>query len=322
VKILYSSEDVRDTVIDLFSNSRKRRVAIVAFVGYGAEAYLPSPSGLELYCWPQPGSTDPDTLVDLIDRGAKVYFVDGLHMKVYYCEGTGAVITSANLSTNAFGAGNLLEAGILLSSEDLSIDELLQSFEARPASPEELLRLEKRHKDYKSRNPGQFVASTKSRSFDEWYTSKNPKPWKIAVINGTVRLASEARKIAINEYGRKNPHNWISTDLNDYNKHDWILTFRLNENSPKELEWFSVDYSVEVSHRKYDDNPCQYVQLWSLDRYTRPPFRLDKVFRKYLKESITDYGSSKLESKKNPPKKLIDLLFERFQKGKNQEILR
>ena len=39
MKILYSSEDVRNTVIDLFSNSGKRRIAIVAFVGTGAEAY-------------------------------------------------------------------------------------------------------------------------------------------------------------------------------------------------------------------------------------------------------------------------------------------
>jgi hypothetical protein len=247
--ILYSSEDVRNTIIDLFSNSRKRRVALVAFVGVGAEAYLPSPSGLELYCWPQPGSTDPDTLVDLIERGAKVYFVDGLHMKVYYCEDAGAVITSANLSTNALGAGNLLEAGVLLSSGELSINELLHSFKARTASPEELLRLEKRHKDYRSRNPGQFVAPGNSRSFDEWYTSKYSKPWKIAVINGTVKLASEARKIAINEYGRRNPRNWISSSLDDYSKHDWILTFRLDGNSPKEIEWFSVDYFVHCPLR-------------------------------------------------------------------------
>jgi len=292
-------------------------VAIAAFVGDGAEAYLPNPSGLELYSWPKPGSTDPDTLVDLIERGATVYFVDGLHMKVYYCESVGAVVTSANLSTNALGAGNLLEAGVLLSAEELSIDELLHDFKARLATPEEIHYLEKQHKDFKSKSPGQYVAASKSRSFDEWYESEYSKPWKLAVISGTVRLAYEARQIAVNEYGRKNPHSWISSDIGDYNKHDWILTFKLDKDSPTALGWLSVDYFAKVSPKKYDGNPCQFVQVWPLDRYTRPPFKLDRIFRKHLKEGVIQYGRSKLSNKKVPPKKLVEQIYMQFKKASN-----
>jgi hypothetical protein len=40
-KILYTSTDVRGTIIDIFSKAQGRRVAITAIVGSGAEAYLP-----------------------------------------------------------------------------------------------------------------------------------------------------------------------------------------------------------------------------------------------------------------------------------------
>jgi hypothetical protein len=102
MRILYDSESVRNSIIELFEDPRKRRVAVVAFVGEGAEAYLPNPAGLELFCWPKPGNTDPDTLISLMKRGAKVSFVNDLHMKVYWSESNGTILTSANLSTSVF----------------------------------------------------------------------------------------------------------------------------------------------------------------------------------------------------------------------------
>ena len=39
-----------------------RRVALVAYVGGEAQAFLPDPNGLELVCWLQPGATDALTL--------------------------------------------------------------------------------------------------------------------------------------------------------------------------------------------------------------------------------------------------------------------
>lgn len=83
-KVLYTSADVRQTLIRLFADSRKRRVAISAFVGDGAEAYLPKPKGLELYCWPKESGTNPETLRRRKRRGADIFFADALHMKVYW----------------------------------------------------------------------------------------------------------------------------------------------------------------------------------------------------------------------------------------------
>lgn len=74
--------------------------------GNGADAYIRNPKGVEILCWPKAGSTNPDALRDLINRGAIVKFVDDLHMKVYWSK-KGVVVTSANLSTNALGSGSL-----------------------------------------------------------------------------------------------------------------------------------------------------------------------------------------------------------------------
>ncbi len=56
-------------------------------------------------------------------------------MKVYWSEGVGAVVTSANLSTNAMGVGGLKEAGVLLGPEFIDIAKLLKPLERRPAEP-------------------------------------------------------------------------------------------------------------------------------------------------------------------------------------------
>lgn len=82
VRILYTSAQVREAIINLFSLSKGRRVAITAFVGDGAEAFLPRPKGLELVCWPKAGGTNPNALRKLMKRGVQVSFSDSLHMKV------------------------------------------------------------------------------------------------------------------------------------------------------------------------------------------------------------------------------------------------
>src|SRR5262249_37777664 len=46
--VLYTSEDVRAAVIESYRSAKGRRVAVTAFVGRGAQAYLPRPEGIEL----------------------------------------------------------------------------------------------------------------------------------------------------------------------------------------------------------------------------------------------------------------------------------
>ncbi|MET0645175.1 MAG: hypothetical protein ABW208_01055 [Pyrinomonadaceae bacterium] len=113
-KVIYKSAEIREEIGRLFSSSKGRRVAVVAFVGDGAEEYVRKPEGLHIYCWPKEGGTNPNALRKLIRLGAKVHFADSLHMKVYWTEDRGAIITSANLCTNALGSGDLKEIGVRL----------------------------------------------------------------------------------------------------------------------------------------------------------------------------------------------------------------
>lgn len=100
IKILSSSKEIKAAIRDIFSIKNQRRVAVTAFVGDEANAYLSYPQGIELYCWPKAGGTNPAAISDLQTRGVKVYFSDSLHMKLYWSK-KGVIITSANLSTNS-----------------------------------------------------------------------------------------------------------------------------------------------------------------------------------------------------------------------------
>ena len=82
-KILYTQSDVYHAITKLFQAPTVRRVAISAFVGKGAESYLPNPQGITLVCWPKAGATNPHALRKLMKSGIEVQFTDRLHMKVY-----------------------------------------------------------------------------------------------------------------------------------------------------------------------------------------------------------------------------------------------
>lgn len=313
--MLYNSRDVRKAIITLFGDSGKRRVAISAFVGEGAEAFLPRPKGLELYCWPKAGGTNPNTIRKLIARGAKVFFADALHIKAYWSKDKGAIITSANLSTNALGSGDLKETGILLASNDLDIDRLIHSFKSRPASAKELRQLDRLHKKYRANNRGSFESHRTVQSFEEWFESPFREQWKLAVITGEVNLAKKAKTRSKEDYGVSKPKHWISSKCRDYNVDDWVLTFWVKNGRPVELSWLTVDFFVEISpsdNAYSKQNPCQYVQVWSRSRYPPPPFKPDRTFARALAKAIQDFGLSRIERLAKAPKSLVDLICENW----------
>src|SRR5208337_4036975 len=145
MNVLYKSVDVKKEIIRLFSNGKGRRIAISAFVGDEAGAYLPKRKGLRLICWPRAGGTNPNELRKLIKQGVSVEFADSLHMKIYWAEGLGAVITSANLSTNALGSGGLKEIGLRFGADQVDIDQVIRSIKPHPVKPSELNRLDREH---------------------------------------------------------------------------------------------------------------------------------------------------------------------------------
>jgi hypothetical protein len=147
MKLLYDSGQVQRAIKRIFKICKGRRIAITAFVGEKAIAYLPKPKGIELVCWPKAGGTDPNSVRDLIRRGVKAYFVPNLHMKLYWTQDKGAVLTSANLSKSALGSGGLKEIGIFLDSDEVNITRIWRTIQPRPVLNGSLDKL-KTHRDY------------------------------------------------------------------------------------------------------------------------------------------------------------------------------
>ena len=129
--ILYNQSVICRAIIALFEAPTVEGWQSAAFRGQGQQSYLPNPQGIHSRLLAQSGRNEP-ARVACVDGEERLMF--GLRtdfMKVYWAETRGCVLTSANLSTNALGAGNLKEVGILIGSDEIDIDRLLSSLEKK-----------------------------------------------------------------------------------------------------------------------------------------------------------------------------------------------
>ena len=311
-KILYTSEDVRKTVIDIFGNSKGRRVAITAYVGSGSQAYLRRPRGIELVCWPQAGGTNPDAIRKLIKLGVKVSFARSLHMKVYWTEDKGAVVTSANLSKNALGAGNLKEFGVFVPPAQIDIDRLLKQINPNEDIKSDLLKLDKAHRKYHITNRLQ-PERTALPTYPEWYNHPYRKEWKVGCFGFYGEFSQNAKEIAKVEYGVPKPHTFISMADGVCKQHEWLLTFMIKQNKPVDISWLHVNEIVATSKKdkEYDrDYPSQAIQIWTKDHYPPAPFKIDQRFRSALNKVVKEYEDDDFPIK--PTKRFLNLLYQNY----------
>lgn len=318
-RILYKSSDVRKEVINLFSSAKARRVAITAFVGAGAESYLPTPKGIELVCWPKAGGTNPHALRRLINKGVKVSFSDSVHMKVYWAEGRGAVITSANLSTNALGSGGLKEVGVLIPKRGINIDRLLVSLHTRPVTDSELRKLDRLHNEFVIRNRGEKRTRPQTQTYKTWYDSPSRATWKLGWWDDYLEESCyNAKKVSQKEYNVAEPNAALTCRKGDYKRGEWVLSFRLTGNRASSLGWMFVDHVVARTRAEMRQHghayPNEAIQIWPPARYPERPFRIDTQLRRAFSAAVKDYGPDKLTRLKSPmpPKQLLESVRERL----------
>jgi hypothetical protein len=320
-QVLYTSNDIRKCVAELFRSSKSRRVAISAFVGEGADAYLPNPDGLELICWPKPGGTNPNALRRLMKKGVIVWFADSLHMKVYWTKDLGSVISSANLSRNALGSGNLREVGIRLPPGGIDIERLISSVKRYPATKAHLLKLDRQHKLFAARNPG-FNRNSKADSWQDWYFSKYRVQWKLGWWDTESSVSKTAKEISEKEFGISDPHDFIAGQIGDYSQGDCILTFFLDNERPTNFKWLHANFNIRVprSERKGDDQsyPFQAVQVHSQAAYSAPPFSIDNRFRVAFSKAIKVFGAETVKSWKSakPSQRFINEIQSHYKANK------
>jgi hypothetical protein len=309
MKVLYSSHELHNAIKDVLGDPQPndRRVALVAFVGEQAEAFLPEPAGMEIVCWLQPGASHAGTIDRLRKRGVNIFKSERLHMKVYWSSRRGCVICSANASGAALGRGNQKEAGVWLPSQSVNIKRLWSYASPQPITPPDLKRLRRDgERTYrKDDNAGPQVME----GFLEWQESWAQRDWKLGWWYVDAEFADEAVIQAKLSYGDNAPNQLMNGRHNQLRPHDWILTFLLPNS--KNMGWMYVDFVTKVSPKDpaFDkDDPFQVIQANSSKSYPPPPFRLDQAFKK----AVRHYGIKKIQDidTLRPPKAFLDLMQE------------
>jgi hypothetical protein len=313
----YTSGELRLRIRKLLENPKAsgRRVVIVAYIGVDYAKFLPNPRGIEIICSPTPGATSAEAVQKLIAAGARVCFSDRLHMKVYWAQKIGCLITSANLSDNALGINSLKEMGILVDAAVVDIDCLLREAKPYPAKRKlEWLRREGEKVKLAMAKTGRRVLYD-PKGYADWYKDNRVrKPWKVVCWEGDVEPAEAAREFVHKNFDRSGPWDWLNVDKHPVRKGDWLLTFTWAKGQAQSLGWVYVDRVVPV--RKLEDGvyeedfPFQAVQAEEPTRYDAPPFSLGHKFAKALTRAIKKVGVEKVEKSNyaTPPRALLDAL--------------
>lgn len=314
-RFLPDGQSIRRQVKRLFTNERGRRVAIVAFVGKSADAYLPRPKGLELVCWPQAPGTNPTIINHLMNKKkVQVRFADRLHMKLYWTATHGAVVASANLSTNAYGRGALHEAGVLLPSKAINIDDVLASVNPKKVTPKALDKLRIKSK----RHPGRRPAPGEKMPFLDWLKQPKRTPWLLHCFDAYGGGASQRlRAAAKEETGSTKVVDWIYCCKGEIKPEDYILSVNLaSRRKPVSDRWLFVHRVVLVAkgdNRYNPDWPYQAGQLHRSAACPPFPFLIDAPFRSALRATYKALGSDaekqfSIETTRRPSYRLLKLL--------------
>ena len=314
-RFLPDGQTIRREVKRLFTNEKGRRVALVAFVGKSADAYLPRPKGLELVCWPQAPGTNPDIIDVLINKKkVNVRFADRLHMKLYWTESQGAVVASANLSTNAYGKGALHEAGVLLPSKAVNIEVVLKTVDPKKVTRAALAKLRAGAKRQSGRSP----ELGRKRTFLHWLKQPKRIRWMLHCYDTygggpSKRLRDEAKE----ETGSTRVLNWIYCRKGEVQPEAFVLPVDLaSKRRPLADDWLFAHRVVLVAKKdkQYSSEwPYQAGQLHRNAACPPSPFFVDSHFRAALRAAYKELGSGadaefSIETTRRPSNRLLKLL--------------
>jgi len=310
VSVLYTTGAVFKEIRRLFANPtpEDRRVAVVAYVGADALAFLPSPKGIDVVCSPTPLGTSHVGVKKLITRGAKVRVADRLHMKVYWSEQRGCVITSANLSTNALGKGGLREAGVYFPPGAVDIDRMLTAAKPRRLTKADMNRMAQEERKAAAKGM-KFQARSLPTSFSEWYgvpreiREDSPKlsSWE---ADDEVEIAGSALALSKKEYGVTEPEEQMLCKKDELKQFEWLLCVECSGDRFTDVEWMFIDFVVPVDpsdHRAYaKEFPFSAIQVHSHRHYSNPPFSLTADVKRAILDTLTARGLKQVDTQSYP----------------------
>jgi hypothetical protein len=180
--LLSNKARIRRDLREVTAAGAGRRVILSAYVGRDALEYVQDPRGVQIYCSPNPVGTDPDGLESLLREGARIWFVERLHAKVYWSERAGCLIGSPNLSTNALGEAGLFET--VYRADDVNIDSLMVQVAKHKYPVEVTPRVLEAFRRRCRRAHGQVLQPAVRRAretptFEEWVGDRYRKPFTL-----------------------------------------------------------------------------------------------------------------------------------------------
>lgn len=287
IQYLENSQEIKKKLKWLFDTDA-RKVAIVGFVGGNAAEYIPNFENLEIYCWPLPHATNPEGVVALMESGPSVYFKEKLHVKIYWAEGRGVIIGSANLSDNALGEKGLLEYAVYINDVNFKIDELIKTLgrcsEVNGKLLNELRRMS-RKVVYTNQNS---LSKRKNKSFRLYMESEYKEPIKLLYYDSHYEKKNyEEIKHAVislkncNDCGR-------SIKVGDLCLQIYLDDKGLLKKVKNPISWFVVNDIIE-----YDGNVA--VQK---EKTGGVPFKINEEFKSAFEKVFNSQGLAKIKSSK------------------------
>lgn len=320
MKIIRTPNQIRSAIRSVLSDSSCRRIIAVAFVGTDALSYLPdNPAGIELYCWPKAGGTNPDAIDQLLEAGVNVKFVRKLHMKLYWGEKRGAVIGSANLTNNALSDTGLQELAVKLPPKTFDAKSFVKTLPIVQDFKKELRNLRIEHIKFYKRNRLNASKSTKKiklPSYIDWFNKISfPKDvqWRLGMYDykDDNPLPSDVQEELEEKTGNKVCHYFLAPEYKScLKKHALVLSFSYRETNAgyrvAYFKWWSPDFYIKTEEWDW----CKYIWIakHSLPSNIRPPFNCnDQKFKKALSLALVDCDGSGHKSEKNyaPSKKFL-----------------
>ncbi len=301
-RVLYTSADLHEAIQTIFRSPTRgeRRVALVAYVGAGAEAFLPDARGLEVICSLTPGATSAETLIRLRQRGARLAQSSALHMKVYWSSVRGAVICSANASRRALARNGLKEAGVFIPSRNLDVARLIRYVRPRPITNENLRRLGRSADLLAAARPADLPALDRDEvpTLAEWLSSSAHRRFRLGAITGHADISHVAKAVAKRRFNVSRPYSFMGIERRrDAEAGDWILMF--DAKSGRDAEWLYVNFVVALPRAEMRGQKrrtgYEAVQLYPNRNYPAPPFLLERVGRQALARAVKAFDRKELE---------------------------
>ncbi len=326
MRVLTHTSAIRSAVRDLLGDAGDHRVIAVAYVGADALDFLPVPSGLVIYCWPQAGGTNPSAVEDLVRSGAKVHFVRRLHAKVYWSRTRGALVGSANLTANALGEQALQEAAVLLPPDAFDMDSFIRTMAVEPDYAATLKQLHLAHVRFLQRNPSRTGSPTPRSalpSFLQWLATEGGADWRMGWYMDDPGPPRDAIDKLEEETGSREWATFLGQPKASYLKRDeYTLSFRIRPKGDRvridSLYWWCPVNFVHTEDKSWKDSPYLWFARVLLPRGAKPPFKVKEPrFRRALAAAICDMGGLNwLENASlKPTKAFLKKLWYRYESG-------